>query len=160
MSEKVSLSFLILVLLSPLTPTRRQVSNFVFVLSSPVLLCLSQNYANNVSRGIYVIWLLFAVVGLTSAYFHATLSLLGQLLDELSILWLLSAAFAMWLPRDRYPKHFNGEILYLRHIDALNNLIAYAEVCVNSGNDLIALFFDSQEVAIISKNPCSGQLSV
>lgn len=56
-----------------------------------------------------MIWFLFAVVGLTSAYFHATLSLLGQLLDELSILWLLSAAFGMWLPRQRYPKLFKGQ---------------------------------------------------
>lgn len=93
-----------------MTPHHEQVSNLGFVLCSPVLLCLSHNYANNVSRGIYMIWFLLAIVGLTSAYFHATLSLLGQLLDELSILWLLSAAFGMWLPREWYPELFRGKL--------------------------------------------------
>ena len=85
-----------------------QVSNLVFILFSPLLLYLFHDYARTINRGIYLIWCLFAIIGIASAYFHATLSLLGQLLDELSILWLLSAAFAMWLPRHRYPKLFNA----------------------------------------------------
>ena len=52
---------------------------------------------------IHVIWAMLMVVGASSAYFHATLSLIGQLLDECAILWVIIAGFAMFLPRRHFP---------------------------------------------------------
>lgn len=57
---------------------------------------------------IHVIWVLLIVVGLSSAYFHATLSLIGQLLDEVAILWVCAAAFSMFYPTKYFPKCLNG----------------------------------------------------
>lgn len=37
-------------------------------------------------------------------YFHMTLSYVGQLLDELSILWTLAVAYSFWYPRAHFPK--------------------------------------------------------
>ena len=53
--------------------------------------------------GIQVIWFTLVVIGVCSAYFHATLSLLGQLLDEISVLWANLAGFALWYPKELMP---------------------------------------------------------
>ena len=60
---------------------------------------LFRPYSKHVCSGVNVIWALFIVIGVSSAYFHATLSLVGQLLDELAILWGLMVAFALWTPK-------------------------------------------------------------
>ncbi|NWI13974.1 ACER1 ceramidase, partial [Crypturellus soui] len=44
------------------------------------------------------------LAGLFSSYFHMTLSYVGQLLDELSILWTLAAAYSFWYPKVYFPR--------------------------------------------------------
>lgn len=55
-----------------------QLSNVLFLLLPPVLMHLFRDYGRFVNPGIHVIWVLLMVVGLSSAYFHATLSLIGK----------------------------------------------------------------------------------
>ncbi|NXW54566.1 ACER1 ceramidase, partial [Eurystomus gularis] len=42
--------------------------------------------------------------GIFSTYFHMTLSYVGQLLDELSILWTLAVAYSFWYPKVYFPR--------------------------------------------------------
>ena len=79
------------------------VTNAIFLVMPPFLMHLHQPYAASIGPGIHVIWMLLIVVGVSSAYFHATLSLLGQLLDEMAILWVVMAGVAMWVPRSMIP---------------------------------------------------------
>lgn len=91
------------------------ITNVIFFLYPPVLIHLFQEYSRHVNRGINVLWILLMIVGLCSAYFHATLSLVGQLLDELAILWLYMGAFSMFCPKRYFPMFLNGsrERLYM-----------------------------------------------
>ncbi|NXI46786.1 ACER1 ceramidase, partial [Galbula dea] len=44
------------------------------------------------------------LAGIFSVYFHMTLSYVGQLLDELSILWTLAVAYSFWYPKVYFPR--------------------------------------------------------
>lgn len=67
---------------------------------------LFQHYARHVTAGIHLVWLLLIVVGITSVYFHVTLSMVGQILDELSILWVMLAGTVLWAPKALLPQCF------------------------------------------------------
>lgn len=79
---------------------------FYYILFPPVLMYLFQQYARQVTYGIHLVWGLLIIVGVTSAYFHATLSMVGQILDELSILWVMLAGVVLWVPKKMLPLCF------------------------------------------------------
>lgn len=80
------------------------ISNILFLLFPPILIVLFKEYGKYVNPGIHLVWVLLIVVGLCSAYFHATLSFVGQLLDEIAILWVFMAGFSLFCPKRYYPK--------------------------------------------------------
>lgn len=80
-----------------------QISNILFFILPPLLIHLFKEYARYINPGIHVIWILLFVVGASSAYFHATLSLLGQLLDEVAIIWVFMTAATLFYPSKYLP---------------------------------------------------------
>lgn len=85
------------------------VSNGLFFLLPPLLIRLHCSYAAHCGRGIHLVWLLLIVVGASLTYFHATLSLTGQLLDELAILWVVVASYWLWFPQSCVPAYWREQ---------------------------------------------------
>ena len=101
------------------------ISNVLFFVMPPFLMFLHKDYARHCGNGIHFIWVLLMVVGASSAYFHATLSLLGQvrqecgrvlkltissqLLDELAILWVVMACYWLWYPQFALPAPYKHQ---------------------------------------------------
>lgn len=73
---------------------------------------LFRDFAKKVSPGIHLVWGLLIFVGLSSAYFHATLSLMGQLLDELSILWVYTLTMILFCPRHNLPRFLKNRFVF------------------------------------------------
>lgn len=77
-----------------------------FFIVPPIAFRLFQPYSVYVTRGVYVILLLMMTVGAGSVYFHSTLSLAGQLMDELLILWVVMISYGILMPPQILPQFF------------------------------------------------------
>lgn len=67
------------------------VTGFLVVLLVPLYMIVDseQSFYKRVDTKLRLIYLLMILAGIGSAYFHTTLSLAGQLIDELSVVWLV-----------------------------------------------------------------------
>ena len=85
-----------------------KISNVLFFIVPPIAYHLFKPYALHVTKGIYIIFLLLTLVGCGSVYFHSTLSLAGQLMDELLILWVVMIGYSILMPNQFLPKYFKA----------------------------------------------------
>ncbi|XP_029466785.1 alkaline ceramidase 1 isoform X2 [Rhinatrema bivittatum] len=79
------------------------VSNVGFFICAPLMMYLQHPYARERTLAVHLFWLMLIIVGVFSAYYHMTLSYIGQMLDEISILWIIAVAYAIWYPRVHFP---------------------------------------------------------
>jgi len=86
-------------------------SNFLFLVFPSICMWLfHSSYVKPLkSPSCHIAFILFIVVGATSTYYHATLSLFGQILDEISILWVIVITWALWMPKEYFPEIFNKQ---------------------------------------------------
>ncbi|XP_069784027.1 alkaline ceramidase 1 [Narcine bancroftii] len=80
------------------------ISNVSFFITALIMMYLLHPYAQRRNRAVYLICIMVMLVGCFSAYYHMTLSYFGQLLDELSILWVLAIAYMLWFPKRHLTK--------------------------------------------------------
>ena len=79
------------------------ISNIPFFFVPVLMYMFLREYCDYKGVRIVIICILIMFVGVSSLVFHATLSFGGQVLDQLSILWLIVAALLVWLPRRYIP---------------------------------------------------------
>ncbi|XP_054837299.1 alkaline ceramidase 1 [Eublepharis macularius] len=79
------------------------VSNIIFFIIIPFMLTLNMDYMKYRPKPVHSLAVMVALIGFSSVYFHMTLSYVGQLLDELSILWTMGLCYACWFPTHHYP---------------------------------------------------------
>ena len=71
------------------------------------------NYTRHISFGVNFMLYLFISVGISSAYFHATLSLFGQWLDEVGIIIAICCGYSFFTPNNIRPRFFKGIIAHV-----------------------------------------------
>ena len=103
-------------------------SNVFFLIMPPILMHLHKPYVELVGPGLHLVWILIFVIGASSAYFHARLSLLGQLLDEIAILWVIMAGHALWYPKNIMPKILRDREGRKTFTNTVSNQYTYIEV--------------------------------
>eukprot|EP00063_Salmo_salar_P049926 XP_014024761.1 PREDICTED: alkaline ceramidase 1-like [Salmo salar] len=85
-------------------------SSLIFFVISPIMLYLLHPYARERNLAVHLVWIMMMITGLFSAYFHMTLSFMGQMLDEQSILWVLSFCYALWFSLRVFPCFINDRL--------------------------------------------------
>lgn len=116
------------------------VSNVLFLVVPAMCSKLWSSYAKQVSRGIHIVWIFFTIIGLSSAYFHATLSLLGQLLDELSILWVLLVSYSIFTPIRHRPTYLQHRPLWYKGSIAVLGILVTASAFIKPEINQYVLF--------------------
>jgi len=90
-------------------------------------------YVNSSVRWVY--WFAIAV-GVASVYYHATLSLVGQLLDELSLLWVTIVGYCVWMPSMRFAKSIKRYaaqlVAALLGIAIIGSFLVFLEPSINA----------------------------
>lgn len=82
------------------------ISNVVFIIPAVILSILfHKSYVGKLSCKCHLVWISMVVMGIGSAYYHATLNLFGQLWDEAGILWVTMATFGLFTPTHYLPNY-------------------------------------------------------
>lgn len=115
-------------------------SNIPFVLFPPLLMYLFRGFSEFVSPDFNIVMGLLIIVGIGSGYFHATLSFSGQLIDELAILWVVLAAFAIAVPDSLLRNSFFlGSRIRLRIFLAVSGVLGTLAAFINPVMNAILL---------------------
>nr|XP_009858189.1 alkaline ceramidase-like isoform X2 [Ciona intestinalis] len=96
------------------------VTNIPMLIVAPIMMHLYRDFACVVPhcKRVNIVWGLVVVIGIGSIYFHSTLSLFGQFMDEVAILWMTYAIMAMWTHPSllHLPKYFENHRAHYQYL--------------------------------------------
>uniref|UniRef100_A0A0N4ZB82 Alkaline ceramidase n=1 Tax=Parastrongyloides trichosuri TaxID=131310 RepID=A0A0N4ZB82_PARTI len=91
------------------------VTNLPIMILPMVNAMLLRKYIKEVNSLIFWPHLLLTINGIASTYYHATINLFGQLVDELSLVWLLAVCLTSYIPIMKcFPVKFHKYIPKIR----------------------------------------------
>ncbi|GMS88876.1 hypothetical protein PENTCL1PPCAC_11051 [Pristionchus entomophagus] len=91
------------------------VTNLPIIVLPLINALMLKKYTSEVNGSILIPNLLMTVNGIASSYYHATINLFGQLVDELSILWIINTFLVVYAPVAKwYPERHRDKITLFR----------------------------------------------
>ncbi|CAG9537201.1 unnamed protein product [Cercopithifilaria johnstoni] len=127
------------------------ITNLPLIMLPLVNILLIRPYIETVNWIVIMPHILLTINGIASSYYHATLNLFGQLVDEISILWLLMMCLAAYFPVfSFYPQHYHKYIGRVRCAIAAMAVVVSTFCFVKpSLNSLVLMLWSIPGIAII-----------
>lgn len=137
------------------------VTNLPIIVLPLVNVLLLKRYIDEVNWIILVPHLLLTINGIASTYYHATLNLFGQLVDELSILWLLNVCLVAYLPVMKwYPRKLKEHVVGLRWVIVITTVMISALCFIKPSLNAFALMsYSIPGIAIIYNEGVKSELT-
>uniref|UniRef100_A0A1I7TFJ0 Alkaline ceramidase n=1 Tax=Caenorhabditis tropicalis TaxID=1561998 RepID=A0A1I7TFJ0_9PELO len=125
-------------------------TNLPIIVLPLVNIMLLRRYLQDVNGGLVFPQLLLTFNGLASTYYHATLNLFGQLVDELSLVWIITVFLVVYIPVMKwFPEKFSKRLTLVRWI-VLIVTAAVSGLCFLEPNlNAIALMLFSIPAAVV-----------
>ncbi|MFH4976092.1 hypothetical protein AB6A40_002801 [Gnathostoma spinigerum] len=113
------------------------VTNLPIIVLPLINVFMLRKYISANNRIVLLPHLMLTINGVASTYYHATLNLFGQIVDELSILWLINVCLVAYLPiMNFYPDKLKSKVIQLRRaiicLTAVISAFCFVEPHINA----------------------------
>ncbi|PIC27739.1 hypothetical protein B9Z55_019903 [Caenorhabditis nigoni] len=125
-------------------------TNLPIIVLPLVNIMLLRRYLHDVNGGLVFPQLLLTFNGLASTYYHATLNLFGQLVDELSLVWIITVFLVVYIPVMKwFPERFSKRLTVVRWVVLIVTAVVSALCFLEPNLNAIALMLFSIPAAVV-----------
>ncbi|CAB3399112.1 unnamed protein product [Caenorhabditis bovis] len=126
------------------------VTNLPIITLPLVNILLMRKYLQNVNCALILPQLLLTFNGLASTYYHATLNFFGQIVDELSLVWIITVFLVVYIPiMQWFPKKFSEKLTLVRWLVVILTAVISALCFLEPNINAIALMLFSIPAAVV-----------
>uniref|UniRef100_A0A0K0EMR5 Alkaline ceramidase n=1 Tax=Strongyloides stercoralis TaxID=6248 RepID=A0A0K0EMR5_STRER len=113
------------------------ITNLPIMILPMINVMLLRKYIKEINSMIFWPHLLLTINGIASTYYHATINLFGQLVDELSLVWLITICLISYIPIMKcFPQKWHKFIpnirLYLGIFTVIVSILCFIEPSLNA----------------------------